>query len=73
MRLLDLVFQPTNGRITTATILVINIITTHIGITGITTTITTVIGIVGSTIELTRVTSHSRGGLISNSSFLDLP
>jgi len=34
-----------------ATILVTNIITTRIGITGITTTITTVIGIVGSTVE----------------------
>jgi hypothetical protein len=44
---LDLVFQPTTGRITAATILVTHIITTRIGITGITTTITTVIGIVG--------------------------
>ena len=44
-------FQPTTGRITTATILVTNIITTRIGITGITTIITTVIGIVGSTVE----------------------
>ncbi len=60
--LLDLVFQPTTGRITTATILVTNVITTRIGNIGITTTITTVIGIVGSTVELTRVKSHSRGG-----------
>ena len=41
-----LVFQPTTGRITTATIPVTNIITTRVGITSITTIITIVIGIV---------------------------
>ena len=47
---MDLVYQPTTGRITTTTIPITNIITTRIGITGITTIITTVIGIVGSTV-----------------------
>jgi len=51
---LALVFQPTTSP-TTATILVIHIITIRIGITGITTTVTTIIGVVSSTVELTKL------------------
>jgi hypothetical protein len=48
------------------TILVTRIITTRIGITGITTSITTVIGIVGSAVELRRVTGVPFVGINSN-------